>query len=107
MINIVSTDSYIAINYIEGYQLAVAEASLMNTGEWYFNRLSVPISMRNKGIATLLMTNFQNEIDKKKAVVVCDVNPYGDLNRKQLNTFYKKFGFVKHKFYDLIRYPIF
>ena len=104
MFKSIVNDDYISINYIEGYQMGIAEISRIDSGEWYFNRLNVPVTMRNKGVATSLMKQLIIEADKKGITIVCDINPYGDLNKKQLQEFYKKFGFVEHDIYDLIRY---
>lgn len=92
----------IHIYHKEEINLAVLEASNISTmsdeyglnGDvWYFNRLNVPKCLRNKGIATKMMKEFIKIIDDKNIIMICDVNPYGDLNEQQLIEFYKNFGF--------------
>lgn len=77
---------------------------------YYFNRLIVHNSLRNKGIATALMTKLISILDEEKIILHCDVNPYGELNMEQLISFYGKFGFIKDIYFNvsekLIRYPI-
>lgn len=69
---------------------------------YYFNRLNVPVKIRNQGIATELMNELIQWADSEKINILLDINPYGDLSYKQLKEFYKKFGFkVKKK--SLIR----
>ena len=72
-------------------------------GCWYFNRLFVRNKFRGLGVATELMKKLINFIEEKKILLVCDVNPYGDLTKEQLISFYKKFGFQEciSSFHDI------
>lgn len=60
---------------------------------WYFNRINVPKQLRNSGLATKMMKELVTIMKQEKIIMICDVNPYGDLNEKQLKRFYEKFGF--------------
>ena len=63
-------------------------------GTWYyFNRLIVHPKIRNKWVATQLMEQVVIWADKERVNILNEVNPYGDLNRKQLVRFYERFGF--------------
>ena len=57
---------------------------------YYFSRLNVPEKLRNKGIGRLLMQKTISFCEENNAMLINTVNPYGDLNLKQLNEFYQK-----------------
>ena len=105
-INIIETDNNITIAIqLDVIYVALAEVSMVTSESWYFNRLSVPVKFRNQGIATQLMRKLIQVLDKNKITLICDINPYGDLDFNQLNKFYKQYGFVEHEEHHLIRYP--
>lgn len=97
----------ISITYHESGNFGIGSATISNTGnEWYFNRLIVHESMRNKGIAKILMNELIEILDNKQIILINDINPYGDLNFKQLVKFYNKYNFKKSEFKGrFIRYP--
>lgn len=62
---------------------------------YYFNRLVVPTTFRNKGHATALMQEVVAWFDENECDIVLDINAYGDLDLDQLIKFYSKFGFTR------------
>ena len=62
---------------------------------WYFNRLFVPPNMRGKGVATQLLKCLQEILINKKIFLICEINPYGDLDYSQLEALYVKNNFKK------------
>lgn len=101
-------EHHLAVNAVlvpmEGLsKLAVCEVTLLNKPEpAYFSRLLVPPEFRKQGIATVLMTLMCKRLDARRIDLLCEINPYGEMNKEQLTTFYKKFGFVEQEHY-LIR----
>lgn len=75
-----------------------------NYNVWYFNRLYVPPQIRNKGVASRLMEKLIIYLDQNEIELICEINPYGDLDYEQLKAFYMKYGFVTLKDETLIRY---
>lgn len=74
----------------------------------YFNRLKVEQKFRGQGLATKMLKRMVELADTIKATIICDINPYGDLNYDQLYKLYKKFGFEDYQFEEykgLVRYP--
>lgn len=100
-LRVITTADYIAINS----HMAVAEISPIEGNQWWFNRLFVNPSFRNRGIATSLMAELCEILDEKQITLLCAPNPYGDLDLKQLTKFYKNFGFKKRN-KILTRYPL-
>ena len=76
--------------------IASAEISKLpaTDGVWYFNRLIVPKQFRNLGYAKKLLTKLVSVCKEKKINLMCDINPYGDLDFNQLHKLYSSFGFV-------------
>jgi GNAT superfamily N-acetyltransferase len=73
-------------------------------GAWvYFNRLNTPPAIRGKGIAKKLLTEMIKWADTKKISIYLDINPYGNLNLKQLIALYERFGFTKIKHQTMVR----
>lgn len=64
-------------------------------GDAYFNRLFVTPRARNHGLAKKMMSRLIEELDDLKWNLVCEINPYGDLNYEQLEKFYFSYGFEK------------
>jgi GNAT superfamily N-acetyltransferase len=92
----------------ENYCLAIAELSYIpcnsileesipniKAGEkwFYFNRLNVPVKIRNKGIAKELLQQVIEWADGERYNIWLDINPYGDLDLRQLISLYMKYGF--------------
>ena len=85
-------------SHIEGSYIALCELSIYQShkleGVWYyFNRLSVPPKLRKKGIAKKLLGEMCEWADDKEINIWLDINPYGDLDLRQLISLYSKFGF--------------
>lgn len=59
---------------------------------YYFSRLKVPEKITNQGIGKALMQKTIEFCKENNAMLINTVNPYGDLNLKQLNEFYEKAG---------------
>jgi len=88
----------------EGIYLSVADLSLIPfesikeftdiEGSWYyFNRLSVPYKVRNKGNATSLMREVCEWADSNNVSIYNEILPSGDLDLSSLITFYGKYRF--------------
>ncbi len=60
---------------------------------WYFNRLFVPNQIRSKGVANKLLTELVKTLKDTGITLICEINPYGDLNEENLKELYLKFGF--------------
>lgn len=65
----------------------------VSEGTWYVNRIFTRPEHRNKGYATSMMKELIKQATKHKAVLMLEVNPYGDLNYDQLVQWYEEFGF--------------
>jgi GNAT superfamily N-acetyltransferase len=65
---------------------------------WYFNRLVVREEYRNQGYAKALLSKLIEILNKKQINLWLDINPYGDLNKEQLETLYMKYGFKKYDY---------
>ena len=61
---------------------------------WYFNRLVVKPAYRGRGLSKRLLTALTAQCAARELVLLCDVNPYGDLDHDQLVDLYHRFGFV-------------
>jgi len=62
---------------------------------YYFNRLNIPVRLRQQGIAKKLLQEMIEWADLEKINILLDINPYGDLSYEQLEVLYQKFGFQK------------
>jgi len=62
---------------------------------YYFNRLNVPVRLRQQGIAKKLLQEVIEWADSIKVNILLDINPYGDLSYEQLEVLYQKYGFQK------------
>ena len=65
--------------------------------QWFFNRLFVKPEFRGRGGATALLEHLKKVVHERGFCLYCGVNPYGDLNRSQLNALYKKHGFQRKR----------
>jgi GNAT superfamily N-acetyltransferase len=65
---------------------------------WYFNRLIVREDYRNQGYAKKMLSKLIEILHQKRINLWLDINPYGDLNRKQLEELYMKYGFKKYSY---------
>ena len=105
---IVNNDRSLVVYMSVGQQL-VCEASASRQGvplttstvdaddHWYFNRLFVKPQWRHRGLAKKILTRFTQLCADRRLVMLCDVNPYGDLDREQLMNLYRRFGFTDTK----------
>jgi len=91
------TEYTIGVYYRMENSIACAETSKTSKDTYYFNRIIVPKQLRNKGIGTLLLKELLKVFKEKKLKLICEINPYGDLNYKQLEKWYVKNGFVLNK----------
>lgn len=60
---------------------------------YYFNRLIVPMKVRNKKLSSQLLRQVAEWSDQEKFNIFLEINPYGNLNLKHLIQLYGKFGF--------------
>lgn len=74
-------------------KIALVELNRVEKSDWLITRLFVPPNYRNQGIATILMQELTTWADKKKATLIAEVNPYGDLGREKLIQFLFNFNF--------------
>lgn len=112
----ISGHGCIVINYTDDSLESSGTASATITegldygevGSWGFNLLFVPPEMRNRGVASRLMSELVKILDEDSIILFNYIEPYGDLDFGQLKCFYKKYGFVEiEKFVGcLIRYPV-
>ena len=72
---------------------------------WYFNRLFVPVKLRNRGIASKLLEKLLEVMKRDGMTVVLEINPYGDLNLRELRELYMRYGFKKTRGEYLIYTP--
>ncbi len=74
-------------------RLAVADVCRMN-GEWWITRINVPIEFRGLGHGRELLRRVLKDADSEEAVLRLVINPYGEMSRRQLRTWYERHGFV-------------
>ncbi len=104
--------------YIENHKIALAEISIIDKNIvndtlknyhqedkkhlmslieqkecFWFNRLNVPVNMRNQGIGKLLIQAVQSYMNEIDGLLLNCSNAYGDLNQEQLISYYQKNGF--------------
>jgi GNAT superfamily N-acetyltransferase len=75
------------------HKLAQVEVNRIEKNDWLISRLFVPPTYRNQGIATNLMQELCTWADEKKATLIAEINPYGDLGRDKLIEFLFKNDF--------------
>jgi predicted GNAT family N-acyltransferase len=64
---------------------------------WYwFARLNVHKKVRGYGWGNTFMEHITRAADENKFNIINMTNPYGDMNSKELVSFYKKFGFINY-----------
>ena len=101
-INIFASNS-VPIGYMNTSRpIGYANTSRIHDNVFYFNRLFVQPEFRNKGYATEILKTLLEKFKEKHYVLYLDINPYGDLNYEELETFYMKHGFKKYKVYNKI-----
>lgn len=59
---------------------------------YFYSRLKVPPKMQNEGIGRILLDKTLSFCKENNSMLINTVNPYGDLNLKQLNKFYEGSG---------------
>jgi len=67
---------------------------LSNSPTYWVARVSVPVSMRKKGIGKALMTQVCEWLDANSFNAVIGVSSYGDMSNDELQSFYAGFGFI-------------
>jgi predicted GNAT family acetyltransferase len=98
----------------DNYLLSLAELSSVDTNElidiitsvstklfnikqdekwFFFNRLNVPQSIRNQGIASILMQSLVNLADSNSINILNPISSSGDMSNCLLTKFYMKYGF--------------
>ena len=75
------------------HKLAQVELNRIEKNDWLISRLFVPSVYRNQRIATGLMQELTIWADAKKATLIAEINPYGDLGREKLIEFLLKYNF--------------
>jgi len=66
-------------------------SALSDSELFYFNRIRA--FPEGEGIGTELMEELVKILDKQDIALYCELNPYGLLDYKALEKFYKKYGF--------------
>ena len=72
-----------------------ASIDIYNNNVWWFTRLFVSQEMRSKGVGTALVKKVVEFCKTNNISLINSMNPYGDLDFKQLKEFYIKNGFVE------------
>lgn len=74
----------------------IAIADLMEIdGVWWINRINVPNGYRGRGHGTALLMQILEQADYEEVTLRLNINPYGDLNYHQLQSWYERYGFVQ------------
>ena len=102
MIHIIESEYEINILASDSVPVGCANTSRIHNNVFYFNRLFVQPEFRNKGYATEMLKTLLEKFKEKHYVLYLDINPYGDLNYEELETFYMKHGFKKYKVHNKI-----
>lgn len=61
---------------------------------WIVARISTPAAHRGKGIARRLVAEMLADADREGVRLALGINPYGDMDYKQLLAWYQRLGFV-------------
>ena len=83
-----------------------AEISVIDEHTWDFNRLIVHRTMRGKGYASMLVDKVVEFCQENKLDLQCGINPYGDMDFKQLKDFYIRHGFQETEHEGLLIFKI-
>lgn len=75
----------------EDFNLFKEELKNVN-GVFYFSRLNVPEKLRGRCIGKSLMEKTIDFCEEKNYMLINTVNPYGEMNLEELNSFYEKSG---------------
>ena len=73
---------------------------------YFFNRIKAIKESRGDG--TCLMKRLEEYADQNNLTIINPINPYGRMNLKQLNQWFKKYGFeqpIEEEPSYIIRYP--
>ena len=73
--------------------LAVLDVSEMNPDTFIINRINVPKKFRGRGYGSKLLKEICEVADREKIKLMLEINPYGELTRKDLERWYHEYGF--------------
>ena len=79
--------------YIDFSTRSILNLSELEEKLYEVNRISVLAPHRGKGIGRKLMEEMLQNADREQVSLVLDINPYGDMNFKQLEAWYGRLGF--------------
>ena len=65
----------------------------MDDNTWVITRINIPAAHRGKGIGSELLRNTCKDADRLGCILKLGLNPYGPLDREQLEAWYKRYGF--------------
>ena len=100
MIHIQEDEYGINVLVFDNESIGCANTSRIHDNVFYFNRLFVQPKFRNQGYATQMLETLLIRFKERHYVLALDINPYGDLNYEELETFYMKHGFKKYKVHN-------
>lgn len=60
---------------------------------WYINRIHVLDRFQGQGYGTKIIQWITQDADYEKATLALEINAYGELTHKQLEKWYRKYGF--------------
>ncbi len=66
-------------------------------GTYEVNRVFTPREHRQEGGATAVLTAAIRDADRERITLRLWINPYGDMNRRQLAAFYRAHGFTSDR----------
>lgn len=86
-------------------QIKIAIADLADFGDEgiYITRINVPEQFRGQGHGTALLKMILEDADKEDLELKLEVYASGALNMEQLQEWYSRYGFIKHKFGHYVR----
>jgi len=90
---VVNSKELIGVYYRRDNKLALAEASELEEGLFYFNRIFVPKEWRGEGLGDKILRKLLITIRDRNLKLVCEVSSYGEISDEDLKEWYICNGF--------------